>query len=212
MVALSFNTGLVRYTKLSSTFALHCIPYSSHPSSLHHPFLPTPVSSGHAYCAIPMTPQAGRPPAFPVFLLSSLPPLPRSSVPACTTMVRPRILSGPISLTCLSVMLPLALPLPSVEKLPRSPTWRSLSSGAPCVLLRGLTVRRKDRQLRPGLIFLRSRASRESQTEEGSGFAKHEKMTGLTVRSSARAAIGVVAEGMDVHASLGVGVMAGDVP
>ena len=35
-----------------------------------------------------MTPQAGRAPALPVFLDSSCPPLPRSSVPAWTTMVR----------------------------------------------------------------------------------------------------------------------------
>lgn len=35
-----------------------------------------------------LLPQAGLPPAFPVVLLCSCPPLPRSSVPACTTMVR----------------------------------------------------------------------------------------------------------------------------
>ena len=35
-----------------------------------------------------MTPHAGRPPALPVVLLCSWPPLPRSSVPACTTNVR----------------------------------------------------------------------------------------------------------------------------
>ena len=86
-----------------------------------------------------MTPQAGRPPALPVFLLSSLPPLPRSSVPACTTTVRPSTLSGPISLMNLSVVEPLPLPWPSVSKLPRSPTWRLLSSGAPCSWLCGLT-------------------------------------------------------------------------
>lgn len=33
-------------------------------------------------------PQAGRGPALPVLRDSSLPPLPRSSVPACTTTVR----------------------------------------------------------------------------------------------------------------------------
>ena len=38
-------------------------------------------------------------------------------------------------------MLPLALPWLSVLKLPRSPTWRSVSEGAPCCLLKGLTVR-----------------------------------------------------------------------
>lgn len=35
-------------------------------------------------------PHAGRPPALPVVLLCSWPPLPRSSVPACTTIVRYR--------------------------------------------------------------------------------------------------------------------------
>ena len=87
-----------------------------------------------------MTPQAGRAPALPVFLLSSFSPLPRSSVPAWTTTVRPSTLSGPISLMNLSETLPVALPWASVLKLPRSPTWRSLSEGAPWVLLWGLTV------------------------------------------------------------------------
>lgn len=34
----------------------------------------------------------------------------------------------------------------------------------------------------------------------------------LTVRASRGAAVGVVAKGVDVHAALGVGVVAGDVP
>ena len=38
-------------------------------------------------------------------------------------------------------MLPLEWPWSSVLKLPRSPTWRSVSEGAPCCLLWGLTVR-----------------------------------------------------------------------
>jgi hypothetical protein len=63
------------------------------------------VSVGKSYSVIPITPrkvrhhtfskisrqilpQAGRPPALPVFLESGWPPLPRSSVPACTTTVR----------------------------------------------------------------------------------------------------------------------------
>ena len=91
------------------------------------------------YWEMPMTPQAGRAPALPVFLLSSFSPLPRSSVPACTTTVRPSTLSGPISLMNLSETEPSALPWASVLKLPRSPTWRSLSEGAPWVLLWGLT-------------------------------------------------------------------------
>ncbi len=120
------------------SFCAHC-PHIPHHTSLH----PTPdqaiCRACSFYWAMPMTPQAGRAPALPVVLLSSCPPLPKSSVPACTTMVRPRTLSGPISLTCSSVMEPFALPWPSVLKLPRSPTWRSLSAGAPCVLEKGLT-------------------------------------------------------------------------
>lgn len=92
-------------------------------------YLPRLSHHGHqigpphiTYAAMPMTPQAGRVPALPVFLLSSLPPWPRSSVPLWTTTVRPRTLSGPINLTCLSVTEPLPLPWPSVLKLPRSPT------------------------------------------------------------------------------------------
>lgn len=34
----------------------------------------------------------------------------------------------------------------------------------------------------------------------------------LTVGSSGSAAIGVVTKGMDVHATLGIGIVAGDVP
>ena len=39
--------------------------------------------------------------------------------------------------------MPLALPCSSVLTLPRSPTWRSVSEGAPCCLLKGLTERRR---------------------------------------------------------------------
>ena len=42
------------------------------------------------YLAKPMTPQAKRPPAFPVALLNSWPPLPKSSMSAWITIVRPR--------------------------------------------------------------------------------------------------------------------------
>ena len=51
----------------------------------------------------------------------------------------PKTLSGPISLIRGSVCEPLAQPWPSVLKLPRSPTWRSESEGAPWVLEKGLT-------------------------------------------------------------------------
>jgi len=85
-----------------------------------------------------MTPQAGRVPALPVFLDSSLPPWPRSSVPEWTTTVRPITLSGPINLMSLSVVEPLPFPWPSVSKLPKSPTWRVSSWGAPWVFPWGL--------------------------------------------------------------------------
>lgn len=49
-------------------------------------------------------------------------------------------LSWPMSLMSLSVTEPWALPWPSVLKLPKSPTWRSSSEGAPCSLPWGLTV------------------------------------------------------------------------
>lgn len=87
-----------------------------------------------------MTPQAGLPPAFPVFLLSACPPFPRSSVPAWTTIVLPRTECSPINLMCWSVTDPLAFPWPSVLKFPRSPTCLSESSGAPCSFPNGLTL------------------------------------------------------------------------
>jgi hypothetical protein len=98
---------------------------------------------------MPMTPQA-------------LPPLPRSSVPAWITMVRPTMLGphptnqqdtradrivrvdgdthdwGPMRDKCLAVKLTLITPLASVWTLPRSPTCFSSESGLPCFLLKGL--------------------------------------------------------------------------
>jgi hypothetical protein len=51
----------------------------------------------------------------------------------------PMTLSGPMSLISLSVVVPVEFPWASVLKLPRSPTWRSSSVGAPWFLPRGLT-------------------------------------------------------------------------
>ena len=59
-----------------------------------------------------------------------------------TRMVHtPNTLSCPINLIYSSVMEPLELPWASVSKLPRSPTWRSESDGAPCCLENGLTAK-----------------------------------------------------------------------
>lgn len=60
----------------------------------------------------------------------------------------PMTLFSPINLTCESLMLPLPFPCPSVLKLPRSPTWRISSEGAPWVFWKGLTMQEL-RQLRP---------------------------------------------------------------
>lgn len=81
---------------------------------------------------MPMTPQATLLPADPVCLLSSVPPFPRSSVPLCTTTVRPMMLWAPCSEMTGSVMLTTATPCSLATMLPRSPTWRSVSLGAPC--------------------------------------------------------------------------------
>lgn len=167
------------------------LTYMSLPPLHLSAFSHSPGIQPSLYWVIPMTPQAGRPPALPVFLLSSWPPFPRSSVPACTTMVRPMTLWGPMSLTSLSVNEPLPLPCPSVSKLPRSPTWRSLSSGAPCSLPSGLTVY-AELEAAPIQCWM-------------VGYSL------LTVGTGARAAVCVIAEGVDVHASLCVRIVAGDI-
>jgi hypothetical protein len=104
-------------------------------------------------------------------------------------------LSEPISLMSLSWTLPLELPWPSVLMLPRSPTWRSSSPGAPWVLLWGLTA-----WVGESASCLVSSVRRVDSTGE------------LTVRAGRGAAVGVVAKGVDVHAALSVGVVARDVP
>lgn len=85
-----------------------------------------------------MTPHAGLPPALPVFNESACPPFPKSSWPAWTTTVLPKIEFSPNRVANLSVLVPLATPLPLVLMLPKSPTCLVSSSGAPCVLPNGL--------------------------------------------------------------------------
>jgi len=87
--------------------------------------------------AIPITPHAILPPALPVVLDNSCPPLPKSSSFSCTTNDLPMTLCCPTNEIWLSVILTcVSSPLDST--LPKSPTWRSLSSGPPCVLPVGL--------------------------------------------------------------------------
>lgn len=101
----------------------------------------------------------------------------------------PRTLSAPISLTRRSCMVPTELPSASVLKLPRSPTWRSSSVGAPCVLPKGLTA----------VVSIYIHRERERER-------------GRTVRAGGGAAVGVVTELVDVEGALRVGVVALDVP
>uniref|UniRef100_A0A0E9XAF8 Uncharacterized protein n=1 Tax=Anguilla anguilla TaxID=7936 RepID=A0A0E9XAF8_ANGAN len=93
---------------------------------------------GRGYCVMPITPQANRAPALPVFRLSSLPPLPRSSAFSWITMVRPMIDWGPVSVSILSLMSILATPSSPAVTLPKSPTCLTSSLGPPWVLLCGL--------------------------------------------------------------------------
>lgn len=88
--------------------------------------------------AMPMTPQPRRAPALPVVLLNSCPPKPKSSMSACTTTVRPKMLLAPANEIKLSVISILATPDASAWTLPKSPTWRSAEFGAPCSLPVGL--------------------------------------------------------------------------
>ena len=93
-------------------------------------------------------------------------------------------------------MEPTALPCASVWMLPRSPTWRSSSFGAPWVLEKGLTV--DGQRISTDYAYFRARSSQEGEN--------------LTVRTGRGAAIGVVAELVDVEATLGIGILASDVP
>lgn len=88
--------------------------------------------------AIPITPQPTRAPALPVVLLSSWPPVPKSSGSACTTNVRPIILCSPLSEIWESVMLTLPTPFASATTFPKSPTCRMDEVGPPCSFPWGL--------------------------------------------------------------------------
>lgn len=86
-----------------------------------------------------MMPQASRPPALPVLLDPSSPPLPRSSTFSWTTKARPRMLLGLLQLVVIKVIMvstmsTSATPLSSASKFPRSPACRLLASfvGEPC--------------------------------------------------------------------------------
>lgn len=85
-----------------------------------------------------MTPQARRAPAFPVDLLNSCPPSPRSSSSAWTTTVRPKMLEFPVKEICLSVISTLAVPEASATMFPKSPACLTSWVGPPCSLPWGL--------------------------------------------------------------------------
>jgi hypothetical protein len=153
----------------------------------------------------------------PVFSDSSLPPLPRSSVPAWTTTVRwgalatgilPRFggsaggkayandalgadeLDELVAHGALGVALGVGLDVAQVANV--------------TVLIRGRAVR-----LAVGVDCQRVLASIRAADTQGS---QGKELGVRTVWPSRRAAVGVVAEGVDVHATLGVGVVARDIP
>lgn len=90
------------------------------------------------YADNPITPQPKRAPALPVVLLNSCPPTPKSSISAWTTTVRPTILLAPFNEINLSDKLILAIPSEPASIFPKSPTWRTAASGAPCSTFVGL--------------------------------------------------------------------------
>lgn len=88
--------------------------------------------------AIPITPHATRPPAFPVFIESGWSVLPRSSIVEWTTIARPMMLFAPKSEMTESEKTVETTPFELATTFPRSPTWRIWSCGPPCFKLSGL--------------------------------------------------------------------------
>lgn len=78
-----------------------------------------------------MTPQPTRPPALPVFFESGCDVFPRSSTSLWITTARPMMLLVPAKLISWSENLVSANPSSLALTLPRSPTWRTWSFGAP---------------------------------------------------------------------------------
>jgi len=72
--------------------------------------------------AMEMTPQPSLAPAFPVARLPALPPVPRSSSPACITILRPTIESRPLREMTESTILTVEVLKPFAMMLPKSPT------------------------------------------------------------------------------------------
>lgn len=87
---------------------------------------------------MPITPQATRPPAFPVFLESGWSERPKSSAFSWSTRPRPRMLWGPMREIRLSTKSMRPMRVSSNSTLPRSPTWRSSSLGWPCCFCNGI--------------------------------------------------------------------------
>lgn len=81
----------------------------------------------------PMTPQATLDPACPVVKLSVNPPRPKSSLSACTTTARPRMLWVPTNEMMESWYLKMATPELSAWMVPKSPTCLLASLGPPCL-------------------------------------------------------------------------------
>ena len=70
-----------------------------------------------------ITPQPNLSPALPVLRLSASPPLPKSSLSACTINALPTTLLSPCKSTRFSTKLTSAIPSSLATILPKSPTW-----------------------------------------------------------------------------------------
>jgi len=93
----------------------------------------------------PITPHANLVPLFPVVFESEWLPLPKSSVPECTTTDLPttlnaliKYLNSPYNYILLSSYAKYPFPLSSVLILPISPTWRFSSKGPAWFVPNGL--------------------------------------------------------------------------
>ena len=76
-----------------------------------------------------MTPQPSLPPAFPVAMLPGFPPLPRSSSPACMTILRPSIDNGPSREITESEISTIEVLVASATMFPKSPTCLQGNNG-----------------------------------------------------------------------------------
>lgn len=158
-----------------------------------------------------LLPQAGRGPALPVFSDSSLPPLPRSSVPAWQTTVRWPSLASVLQNTVVETYANDALGANDLDEL----VGHRALGVALGIRLDVAEVTNMAVLVGRGAVGLAVGVDcRKAQHHvHGLKALSESRTTGPhTVRAGRGAAVGVVTKGVDVHATLGVGIVAADVP